>query len=149
LGVITFSLKGLDLSGADVDYLKLELVTERKPGSDGRMTLSWQADGETCPAPISICSKPGTLLIPVGAASAWLLSTRLESLTFTVQIPEANQWEIRNLTLLSRKPLSLPADAGQLPALQFPTTPEDAPSSDTRPVPTLAQEPQTGDRGTR
>jgi hypothetical protein len=149
LGKITFPLNGLDLSGADVDYLKLELAAERKPGSDGRLSLSWQADGVPCPAPIVMCSKPGTLLIPVGAASAWLLSTRLESLTFTLEIPEANQWEIRNLTLLSRKPLSLPADAGPIPDQQFPKVPSVAPPSEPHSVPALAKEPQPADRGTR
>lgn len=138
----TVDLARLNTSGAAVEYLKLDLRASRKPAIDSHLTMSWVTDQGPCTTTLTMSSKQGLLLIPIGAVPHWLRATSIMSLTFSVDSPEPIEWTIRDLTLLQRRPLATPPELVLPPLL---TEPANVESSRISPAGGLARElsPQT------
>lgn len=112
----TVDLSAACLTGSAADYLKLELRPARKPAGDSHLTLSWATDRGDCATKLTMSSKQGPLLVPIGAIPHWLRADRVTSLTFSIDSPEPIEWTISELTFLSRQPLRSP-NAVELPPL--------------------------------
>jgi hypothetical protein len=140
----TADLAALNLNGAAVDYLRFDLRPSRKPGGDSHLTLAWSTDRGPCETRLTMSSKQGPLLVPIGALPHWLRAARIESLTFSIDSPEPIDWTISGLTLLSREPLQTPTGVVLPPLLPgVPSAPVNAPSS-LPATPGLAKEERPG-----
>lgn len=134
----TVDLAACQLTGSAADYLQLELRPARKPAGDSHLTLSWVTDRGESATKLTMSSKQGTLLIPIGAVPHWLRADRIESLTFSIDSPEPIEWTISGLTFLSRRPLSTPASVELPPLLTEPGTG----ATPRQPLPGLARDDQ-------
>lgn len=82
LSVFSYQVSDLALSGAQADFVKVDLVAT----SVSQLRVTWAADGRPLGDPIGItpATNSKTLLIPLGATPSWLLTKRIDTLRFEV-----------------------------------------------------------------
>ena len=101
LSVFSYQVSDLALSGAQADFVKVDLVAT----SASQLRVTWAADGRPLSEPIAItpATNSTTLLIPLGATPSWLLSKRIDTLRFEVVGIDAAHGShpiLQNVTLL-------------------------------------------------